>query len=144
LKAAAFRVGVTVIEVNPAYTSVIGAVNYAQQKGISVLMGAAFAIARRGLGLSERPTVREANAPLRSGGHVTFALPVRNRAKHVWSFWSNVRTRLKAAHVAHYRSVAVLPHPHLCLQQCRHWVLTDTPRRNFVVRIVSNTVRLTS
>jgi IS605 OrfB family transposase len=48
--AACFRAGVEVIEVNPAYTSVIGAVNHAQAKGISVHMGAAFAIARRGLG----------------------------------------------------------------------------------------------
>lgn len=104
IKAAAFRAGVEVVEVNPAYTSVIGAVNYARRKGISVHQGAAFAIARRGLGLSERPVMREALVPARNGGHVTFALPVRNRAKHVWSFWSKVRTNLKAAHGAHFRS----------------------------------------
>lgn len=103
LKAACARAGVKVIEVNPAYTSVIGAVNHAQSKGISVHQGAAYAIARRGLSLSERPTVREAHAPTRNGGHVTFALPVRNRAKHVWSFWSSVRTKLSAAHAAHFR-----------------------------------------
>lgn len=103
VKAAAFRAGVEVIEVNPAYTSVIGAINFAQVKGISVHQGAAYAIARRGLGLSERPTVREVTAPTRNGGHVTFALPVRNRAKHVWSFWSKVRTSRSAAHVAHFR-----------------------------------------
>ncbi|MHB1512485.1 MAG: IS200/IS605 family accessory protein TnpB-related protein [Acidiferrobacter sp.] len=103
IKAAAFRHGVEVIEVNPAYTSVIGAVNFAQQKGISVHQGAAYAIARRGLGLSERPTVQQAIVPTRNGGHVTFALPARNRAKHVWSFWSKVGTTLKAAHVAHFR-----------------------------------------
>jgi IS605 OrfB family transposase len=104
IKATAFRNGVEVIEVNPAYTSVIGAVNFAQAKGISVHQGAAYAIARRGLGLSERPTVQnEAIVPTCNGGHVTFALPARNRAKHVWSFWSRVRTNLKAAHVAHFR-----------------------------------------
>lgn len=103
IKAAAFRAGIEVIEVNPAYTSVIGAVNYAQAKGISVHQGAAYAIARRGLGLSERSTVRVGLVPTRNGGHVTFALPARNRAKHVWSFWSKVRTSLKAAHVAHFR-----------------------------------------
>lgn len=103
LKAAAFRAGVEVIEVNPAYTSVIGAVNHAQIKGISVHMGAALAIARRGLGLSERSTVQEAVVPTCNGGHVTFCLPVRNRQKHVWSFWSKVRTSLRAAHVAHFR-----------------------------------------
>jgi len=104
LKAAAFRHGVEVIEVNPAYTSVIGAVNFAQRKGISVHQGAALAIARRGLGLSERPTVQVAIVPTRNGGHVTVALPARNRAEHVWSFWSKVRTRLEAARVAHDRS----------------------------------------
>lgn len=111
VKAAAFRAGVEVIEVNPAYTSVIGAVNFAQVKGISVHQGAAYAIARRGLGLSERPTVREAIAPTRNGGHVTFALPVRNRTKHVWSFWSKVRTSLSAAHAAHFRCGAAKTAP---------------------------------
>ncbi len=106
VKAACFRAGVEVIEVNPAYTSVIGVVNHAQQKGISVHQGAAHAIARRGLGLSERPAVRSGVVPTRNGGHVTFALPARNRAKPVWSFWSTVRTRLKAAHAAHIRSGA--------------------------------------
>jgi IS605 OrfB family transposase len=103
IKAAAFRHGVEVIDVNPAYTSVIGAVNFAQQKGLSVHQGAAYAIARRGLGWSERPTVQEAIVPTRNGGHVTFALPARNRAKPVWTFWSKVRTTLKAAHAAHFR-----------------------------------------
>jgi IS605 OrfB family transposase len=104
IRAACFRAGVEVIEVNPAYTSVIGAVNVARSKGVSVHQGAAHAIARRGLALSERPILREAIVPTRNGGHVTFVLPVRNRAKHVWSFWSKVRTKLKAAHGAHFRS----------------------------------------
>ena len=104
IDSACFRAGVELIEVNPAYTSVIGAVNHAQIRGISVHLGAAFAIARRGLGLSETLAVRKALAPIRNGGHVTFDLPVRNRSKHVWTQWSAVRTKLKAAHVAHYRS----------------------------------------
>ena len=104
IKAAAFRRGIEVIEVNPAYTSVIGAVNHAQIKGISVHMGAALAIARRGMGLSEKPPKREVTAPTRNGGHVTFCVPARNRSKHVWSAWGRIRTTLKAAHVAHGRS----------------------------------------
>lgn len=104
IKSACFCLGVEVIEVNPAYTSVIGAVNIAQQHGFSVHMGAAAAIARRGLGFSERPNVRTGFAPARNGSHVTFALPARNRAKHVWAFWSVVRKNLKAAHGAHFRS----------------------------------------
>lgn len=104
LKAAGFRAGVEVIEVNPAYTSVIGAVNHTQRNGISVHQGAALAIARRGLGLSEKAAVHTGLVPVANGGHVTFELPARNRSKHVWSFWSKVRTNLKAAHVAHYLS----------------------------------------
>ena len=103
IKAAAFRAGVQVIEVNPAYTSVIGAVNHAQKRGVSVHMGAAVAIARRGLGLSENPSVRAGLVPVRNGGHVTFELPVRNRSKHVWSYWAQIRKHQKAAHAAHYR-----------------------------------------
>jgi IS605 OrfB family transposase len=104
LQATCYRAGVEVIEVNPAYTSVIGAVNHAQRHGISVHMGAALAIARRGLGFSERPPKRLAIVPVRKGGHITFALPARNRAKHVWSYWAGVRRTLKAAHAAHVRS----------------------------------------
>jgi len=104
LKAACYRVGVEVIEINPAYTSLIGAVNHAQRHGISTHQGAALAIARRGLGFSERPPKRQAIVPVRNGGHVTLALPARNRAKHVWSYWADVRKKLNAAHVAHLRS----------------------------------------
>ena len=105
LRSAAFRAGVHVHDVNPAYTSVMGAVNTAQRRGISVHLGAACTIARRGLGLSERPIARQGQAtvPARHGGHVTFALPERNRAKHVWSQWSGVRRRLSAALREHYR-----------------------------------------
>jgi len=106
IRAACLRAGVQVIEVNPAYTSVIGAIQHAQGRGISIHMGAAATLARRGLGLSEKPTQREALVPTRNGGHVTFELPVRNRSKHVWSFWSASRTRLKAALAAHLRSGA--------------------------------------
>jgi len=103
IKAACFRAGVVVIEVNPAYTSVIGAVNYAQKKGISVHMAAAFAIARRGMRLSELPPTRQVCVPTRNGDHVTFVLPVRDNTKHVWSTWSKIRTALNTAHVAHFR-----------------------------------------
>jgi IS605 OrfB family transposase len=97
LKAAGFRAGVEVISVDSAYTSTIGAVNYAARLGISIHQGAAIAIARRSLGLSERPAVRVAQLPTRRGGHVTLPLPARNRSKHVWSLWSKVSRRIRAA-----------------------------------------------
>ena len=98
LKAAAFRAGVDVIQVNPAYTSTIGAVNYAARLGISIHQGAAIVVARRGLGLSER--LRVARVPGRNGDHVTLLLPERNRSKHVWSLWSKVCRLIRAAHAA--------------------------------------------
>jgi IS605 OrfB family transposase len=101
---ACFRQGIEVIEVNPAYTSVIGTINYAQKLGISTHLGAATAIARRGLGFSETSTVKRALVPVKNGDHVTFSLPVRNRKEHVWSYWVVVRRTLKEAHVAHFRS----------------------------------------
>ena len=111
LRTACFRAGVEVLDVNPAYTSTIGAINHAQPRGISVHQGAAMAIARRGLGFSERLSTRVGLAPARRGGHVTFALPARNRAKHVWSFWADSRKNLQAALVAHFRSGAAKAAP---------------------------------
>ena len=106
LRAAAFRAGVEVLEVHPAYTSTIGAVNHAARFGISIHQGAAIAIARRSLGLSERPAVRVARVPTRRGGHVTVPLPARTRGRHVWSFWSKVSRQIRAALRAH---VELLP-----------------------------------
>lgn len=103
IKAAAFRAGVEVIEVNPAYTSVIGAVNYAQEFGISIHLAAAIAIARRGLGFSEKCVSRNGLVPARNGSHVTFSLPVRNREKHVWNHWQAIRKSVTAAQKAHTR-----------------------------------------
>lgn len=96
VKAAAFRAGVEVIEVNPAYTSTMGAINYAARYGISIHEGAAIAIVRRGLGLSERPAQRVAQVPTRDNGHVTWPLPARNRGRHVWSFWLEVSRQIRA------------------------------------------------
>jgi IS605 OrfB family transposase len=79
IKGACFRAGVEVLEVNPAYTSVIGAINHARIFGISKHQAAAYVIARRGLNMSETPrasVMREgARVPAPNGGHVTFFLP---------------------------------------------------------------------
>ena len=104
IKAAAFRAGVEVIEVNPAYTSVIGQVNYAQVYGLSIHLASAIAIARRGLGFSEKLASRNGLVPIRNGSHLTFSLPVRNRKKHVWNHWQAIRKSVTAAHKAHARS----------------------------------------
>ncbi len=104
IKAAAFRAGIEVIEVNPAFTSTIGEVNYAQQYGVSTHQAAAIAIARRSLGFSEKLTSRNGLVPTRNGSHVTFTLPARNREKHVWNYWSVIRKSISSAHKEHTRS----------------------------------------
>jgi len=102
IKAQAYTAGVEVIEVNPAFTSTIGKVNYADKYGVSVHQGAALAIARRGLGFTEKPA-SAGKIILPDGVHVTFALPARNRAKHVWTQWAGIRKNLVAALAAHRR-----------------------------------------
>ncbi len=54
VKLLAKREGIEVIEVDPAYTSVIGMLKYAPQYMVSKDIAAAYVIARRGLGLRER------------------------------------------------------------------------------------------
>ena len=54
VKMVAKREGVEVIEVNPAYTSIIGALKYAPQYSLDKDVSAAFVIARKALGFKER------------------------------------------------------------------------------------------
>ncbi len=95
LKARAYKHGVTVHQVNPAFTSIIGRVNYAKRYGLSVHLAAALCIARRYQQFSEAPCSPEGKIPDGKGGHVAFVLPVRNRTKHVWHFWGKVKKKLK-------------------------------------------------
>jgi IS605 OrfB family transposase len=85
LRSRAARQGVGMMEVNPAYTSVLGWAKFGSGYGLSPHAAAAVAIARRGLGFRERFRSRSA-----------FPLPVRNRGKHVWSDWRRVAQRLRA------------------------------------------------
>lgn len=78
--------GVELITVNPAYTSVIGIAKFAVGYGLSRHGAAAVAIARRGLGFSEKLRARRARSAL--------DLPARNRSRHVWSDWSRVKRGL--------------------------------------------------
>ena len=58
VKSRARKEGIEVLSINPAYTSLIGAVKY-QGLPISVHKKAALAIARRGLGFSEGSEVHQ-------------------------------------------------------------------------------------
>jgi IS605 OrfB family transposase len=73
------REGVELIEVNPAFTSVIGQGKFATGYGLSVHRAAACVIARRALNFGEKLQTRSAGSAL--------ALPARNRTRHVWHNW---------------------------------------------------------
>jgi IS605 OrfB family transposase len=76
--------GIYLIQVNPAYTSVIGLVKYARQYGLASDEAAAMAIARRGMRLKEK-----------MHGSITAYLDVKS-GKHVWSQWNQLNKTLKS------------------------------------------------
>ena len=94
------RRSIKLILVNPAYTSLIGRVNFAPRYGSSVHAAAALAIARRAMALSERlPASGETiSVVLASGDRVTLPRPVRIARRHVWSSWSRLSAGLSAVH----------------------------------------------
>jgi IS605 OrfB family transposase len=105
LIARAYKHGIMVHQVNPAFTSVMGHINYAKRYGLSIHLAAALCIARRYQRFSEAPCSSEGIIPDGKGGHVAFVLPVRNRIKHVWHFWGQVKKKLTTVLVAHFRAI---------------------------------------
>lgn len=98
-----YREGVSLFKVNPAYTSIIGRMKFALRYGLSTHHAAALCIARRYYKFSEAPTQSTAKA-VHKNFHVTLSLPVRNRERHVWKFWADVKRKFQAALAAHYRA----------------------------------------
>jgi IS605 OrfB family transposase len=105
LMARAYKNGIAVHQVNPAFTSVIGRVNYAKRYGLSIHLAAALCIARRHQKFSEAPCSPNGMIPDGRGYHVAFDLPVRNRTKHVWHFWGQVKKKLSTVLAAHFRAI---------------------------------------
>lgn len=104
LEAKAYRHGIATHAVNPAYTSVIGHIKFTHRYGLSKHHAAALTITRRHYQFSEKPTQSSATIPDGKDSQLTFSLPVRNRLKHVWSFWSLVRRKTKTALAAHFQA----------------------------------------
>jgi len=105
IKSRAIRCGVEVGEVNPAYTSFIGLVKFAQRYGLSTHHAAALCIARRFLGFSEQPPRPLEYVYDGKKEYIALSLPVRNRGQSLWSFWSRLRKKYLAAHAAHFRAI---------------------------------------
>jgi len=105
LKSRAYRCGVHLNQVNPAFTSLLGRIKFAKRYGLSVHHSAALCIGRRLLGFSERPPRHLKDIPDGKGGYVTLSAPVRKRTKHVWSFLRAINRKLQVALAAHFRTV---------------------------------------
>ena len=97
-----YREGVEIIEVNPAYSSVVGRVKFMERYGLTVHQAAALVLARRYLGCSER-IPRRWVAPIGNGVQVAFTVPVRKRVKHVWTYWGAIAGQLRPALAAQHR-----------------------------------------
>ena len=97
-----YREGVEIIEVNPAYSSVVGRVKFMERYGLTVHQAAALVLARRLLGCSER-IPRRWVAPIGNGVQVAFTVPVRKRVKHVWTYWGAIAGQLRPALAAQHR-----------------------------------------
>jgi len=105
LHARAFKEGIAIHRINPAFTSIIGRINYAKRYGLSIHLAAALCIARRYQKFSEAPCSFHGKVPDGKGNHVAFVLPVRNRTKHVWHFWGKVKKKLKTVLAAHFQAI---------------------------------------
>ena len=104
--------GIEVQSVNPAFTSLIGRVNFAKRYGITIHKAAALSIGRRYLGVSERMPQGQRDIPDGKGGYVTLDLPVRNRSRHVWHQWGQLNRKFSVALTAHFRAARTDPRVH--------------------------------
>jgi IS605 OrfB family transposase len=104
IQSRAARHGVEVVEVNPAYTSIIGRTKFSKRYGLSTHESAALCIGRRFLGSSERLPRHLSEIADGKGRYVGVHLPVRNRGTHVWSLWRQVQKKLSAVLAAQFRA----------------------------------------
>ena len=93
-----YREGVEVVEVNPAFSSLMGRVLFMERYGLSVDQAAALVLARRLLNCSEG-IPDHGLCPDGYGGHVAFRAPApgRKRVKHVWQLWGMLWGKLGPA-----------------------------------------------
>lgn len=84
LKSRCFKLGIQLIVVNPAFSSVIGLIKFMSLYGMNSATAAALVLARRAMRLSERTPASTAYAG---------TAPV----KHVWRTWSVISKRVKGS-----------------------------------------------
>ena len=87
---------IQVVEINPAYSSLIGMIKFMSLYGLNSGTAAALVLARRSLRLSER-LPRACNALIS---------PVDDN-KHVWTYWARISKLLKGCHRHSYFEMKV-------------------------------------
>ncbi|MGM0900691.1 MAG: IS200/IS605 family accessory protein TnpB-related protein [Bacillota bacterium] len=91
IKSRAEKMGVSVFDINPAYTSQIGKMKYMKRFGISIHEAASYVIARRAMGYKEKlPPVLHS------------LLPEKITSLHHWAQWGKVSTLLKSIRTKNY------------------------------------------
>lgn len=102
IEMSAFKAGIEIFQVNPAFTSIIGKIKFTKQYGLSTHHAASLVLARRALRFSERlPRYLEI---LDGGSKSAFFLSAGNREKHVWSQYRELIKMLKATDVQYLSS----------------------------------------
>lgn len=96
----AFKEGVEVFSINPAFTSIIGRIKFMFRYGLSGHISAALTIARRLNYYSEKLS-RYLEIIDSKHSKSAFLLPERNRRKHVWSDYRKLFQKLKTADALH-------------------------------------------
>jgi IS605 OrfB family transposase len=100
----AYRHGIEVKQVNPAYTSLIGRIKFAKRYGLSIHQAAALTIGRRILGLSEK-LPSQSYVPDNRGCHILFSVPARKQKTQIGAYLRGVAKQLQAALVEHFRLI---------------------------------------
>jgi IS605 OrfB family transposase len=100
----AYRSGIKVYYVDPAYTSLIGRFKFATRYGLTTHQAAALVIGRRIMRLSERP-LTSSEVLLRFGTKATTALSLPERIMHkpVKFWWMKVYGQYQSAVARHHR-----------------------------------------
>ena len=100
----AYRSGIEVHHVDPAYTSLIGRFKFAIRYGLTPHQAAALVVGRRIMKLSERPlTSAEVSLRFDTGAITALLLPVRIMHKPVRFWWRMVSRQFQSAVARHHR-----------------------------------------
>lgn len=101
----AFKEGVEIVKVSPAYTSMLGLLKYKKNYGLSTHAAAAYCIGRRGMGYLEKlPFGKTISLITNEGSCLQFSLPARNKDFDEHEMLKEVFKNYKAVHVAHIRA----------------------------------------